>query len=98
VSSGQPSHLAFKYLLAVNQTSSLLSNSDTLILVLVGHGYNELFVVGNKGDHFQPTKNLLESVAQKGTFFLSQLLASLGAGKVSTGHYWLLPKKMKLHR
>ena len=57
----EPQLLAISFLVAVSKASSKLSDGDTLVIILVGHGdQSHAFVVGDENQHFELKKESLE--------------------------------------
>lgn len=82
---------AMSFLVSVSKASSRLSDGDTLVIVLVGHGDDQshTFVVGNEKQHFELKKEVLEHFVHgsKGNILVINPACLLVAGRVCTGRF-----------
>jgi hypothetical protein len=87
----EPQPLAVSFLIAVSKASSRLSDGDTLVIVLVGHGDDQshAFVVGDENQHFQLKKETLEQVVRgtKGNILVISTACFSGSWK---SEHWTL--------
>jgi hypothetical protein len=83
--------LAVSFLIAVSKASSRLSDRDTLVIVLVGHGDDQshAFIVGDENQHFGLKKETLEQVVRgtKGNILVISTACFSGSWK---SEHWTL--------
>ena len=87
----EPQPLAMSFLAAVSQASSRLSDGDTLVVVLVGHGDHQShgFVIGDENQRFELNKETLELFVRgtKGNILLISTACFSGSWK---SEHWTL--------
>jgi hypothetical protein len=88
----EPELLAMSFLVAVSKASSRLSDGDTLVIILVGHGDDQghAFVVGDERRHFELKKEVLEHFVRgtKGNTLV--ITTACFSGSWKSAHWTLL--------